>query len=129
MAMFNKEGIQFTYRVEIDRDPNTDPIYTHSFPVLVGNTVQERWTTKVRQIKTLTRMLQGVQLKRNQDYMIDFNDQTQKYEYWFRDGPTAMMFQLMCGHLKQTLNPQGLKFDIECPHCQATFPTEDIKWV
>lgn len=129
MTMFNKQGTEFNFKVEIDRDPTINPTYSHPFPVLVGNTVQERWSTKVRPIKTLTRMLQGVQLKRNQDYMIDFNIKTDKYEYWFRDGPTAMMFQLMCGHLKQNVSQPGHKFDIECPHCQATFPTEDIKWV
>ena len=129
MTMFNKQGTEFTFKVEIDRDPNTDPTYTHSFPVLVGVEVKKRWSTKVRPIKSLTHMLQGVQLKRNQDYMIDFNTKTDKYEYWFRDGPTALMFQLMCGHLRQITSPPGMKFDVECPCCKATFPTEDIKWV
>lgn len=128
MTMFNQQGKEFTYKVEIDRDPKIDPTYTHPFPVMIGNKIQERWSTKVRPIKSLTRVLQGVQLKRNKDYMIDFNTKTQKYEYWFEDGQTAMMFSLMAGHMKQLLAPPGQIFNIECPHCRQQFSRQDIIW-
>ena len=129
MSLFNKEGKEFAVMVAVDKDPNQDPTYSHKFPTMVGNKVVERWSTKVRPIKSLTAFLQGCQLKRNKDYMIDYNPKTKKYEYWFDDGQNAFMFSLMCGTMKQTLAGSGHKFDIQCPHCAGIIDSHDISWV
>ena len=129
MSLFNKEGKEFSTMVAVDRDPNQDPTYRHKFPTMVGNKVVERWSQKVRPIKSLTRFLQGCQLKRNQDCMIDFNAKTNKYEYWFDDGQNALMFSLMCGHMTQTLAGSGHKFAVECDQCKNIMYPEQITWV
>ena len=129
MSIFNKTGTEFTHLVCVARDPATDPTYSHKFPTLVGNKVVERWSTKVRPIKSLTHALQGVRLKRYQDYMIDFNPRTQQYEYWFLDGAMATLFALVCGTMLQTVAATGNQFAIECPHCAGHFATQDIKWI
>jgi hypothetical protein len=129
MSLFNKEGKEFNTMVAVDRDPKQDPTYRHKFPTMVGNKVVERWSQKVRPIKSLTRFLQGCQLKRNQNYMIDFNAKTDKYEYWFDDAQNALMFGLMCGSMKQTLAGSGQKFDIVCPHCAGIIDSHNIHWV
>jgi hypothetical protein len=129
MTIFNKHGVEFKHLVKIPKDPNSPATYTHSFPVQVGNRIEERWSTKVRPIKDLTRILQGCQLKRNQDYMIDYNEGTQMYEYWFLDPRNQLMFAMASSNLKQTTIVNGHKFDIECPHCQTHFATTQIKWV
>ena len=129
MSIFNKEGIEFTYPVYIDRDVNTDPTYSHKFPAIDNKgRVVERWAKKVRPIKDLTNLLRGVRLLKNRDYMVDYNKSTQKYEYWFLEGQMATLFTLACGSLKQGYTPQGHQFDVGCPHCNATFPTKDIIW-
>ena len=85
MSQFNKEGLEFTHLVSIDRDPNQDTTYSHKFPTydFAKHKIVERWSTKVKPIKSLTESLRGIRLKRNKDYMVDYNNQTQKYEYWF----------------------------------------------
>jgi len=128
MSLFNKTGTEFTHLVCIDRDPNIEPTYSHKFPTRVGQMIVERWSTKVRPIRSLTRILQGVNLKRNQDYMIDYNPKTQQYEYWFQDAKMATLFALVCSTMQQTVSLPGNQFDIECPHCQGQFSTRDIKW-
>lgn len=127
-SMFNKQGTEFTHLVTVARDPNGPPAtYTHSFPVLgKGGRVEERWSTKVRPIKDMTRVLSGARLKRNQDYMVDYNGK--EYEYWFLDAKWAMMFQIAASGLTQTLVSKNHKFDIECPHCHNNFTTEQIIW-
>lgn len=129
MSLFNKQGIEFTHLVCVDRDPQTEPTYSHSFPTLVGTQVVERWSTKVRPIKSLTNALRGVRLMRDKDYMIDYNAKTQQYEYWFLEGAMATLFALVCGTMKQTVSAPGHKFDIECPHCHQAFTQEQIIWI
>jgi len=130
MSLFNKEGKEFSTMVAVDRDPTQAPTYRHKFPTMVGNKVVERWSQKVRPIKSLTAFLQGAQLKRNKDYMVDFNVKTDKYEYWFDDGQNALMFGLMCGHMKQRLSGgTGDHFDIQCPHCSGTIDSHNITWI
>lgn len=131
MSIFNKQGVEFKHPVRIPRDPNgPPPTYSHSFPVIgKRGKVEERWSTKVRPIKDMTRILQGCQLKRNQDYMIEYNEATQMFEYWFLDPRNQTMFAIAASNLKQTVASQGPKFDIECPHCQGHFGTHQIKWV
>lgn len=130
MSIFNKQGVEFKHPVSIPRDPNIPPTYSHSFPVIgKGGKVEERWSTKVRPIKDMTRILQGCQLKRNHDYMIEYNEATGMFEYWFLDARNQTMFAIAASNLKQTVASQGPKFDIECPHCQGHFGTHQIKWV
>ena len=126
MSIFNKAGKEFTELVTIPPQPGQPTTYTHKFPVKVGNTVEERWSTKVRPIRDLTNILRGCQLKRNQDYMVNFNGK--EYEYWFENSKHALMFQIAASTLKQTVSPKGDKFDIECPHCQKVFATDQITW-
>ena len=128
MSIFNKTGTEFTHLVCVARDPTVDPTYSHKFPTLVGTKVVERWSTKVRPIKSLTAALHGVRLKRNHDYMVDFNAKTQQYEYWFLDPAMATLFALVCSTCLQTLSASGHSFKIECPHCAGHFATQDIKW-
>lgn len=129
MSRFNKYGTEFTHLVCVNRDPNINPTYSHKFPTLVGVKVVERWSTKVRPIKSLTQALQGVRLKRNQDYMIDFNPKTDQYEYWFLDPAMATLFALVCGTMLQKLNGNNHNFNIECPHCQGHITQNQIKWI
>ena len=130
MSKFNKDGLEFKNLVSVDRDPNQDPTYTHKYPARLPNgQVDERWSTKVRPLKPLTHYLQGMSLRRFKDYIVDFNPVTDKYEYWFVDPKVQLMFALACGHLLQGFQAPGQTFDVECPHCQQTFPRQDIKWV
>ena len=128
MSIFNKHGVEFTHLVCVDRDPNVNPTYSHKFPTMVGVKVVERWSTKVRPIKSLTNALQGVSLKRYRDYMIDYNPKTEQYEYWFLDSQMATLFALVCSTMLQTVSASGHRFDIECPHCHTTFDTKNITW-
>jgi hypothetical protein len=130
MSIFNKHGIEFKHPVQVPLDPNgPPPTYTHSFPVIgKRGKVEERWSTKVRPIKDLTRILQGCRLKRNQDYMIEYNEATQMYEYWFLDPRNQLMFAIAASTVKQSHAAQGPKFDIQCPHCLNQFATKDITW-
>lgn len=131
MSKFNKDGIEFKHLVQIAKDPNgPPPTYSHSFPV-VGKRgkVEERWSTKVRPIKDMTRILQGNKLRRHHDYVIDYNEATQLYEYWFLDSRHAMLFQIAAGNLTQSLSAPQNHFSLECPHCQGVIQTKDFKWV
>jgi hypothetical protein len=128
MSLFNKEGKEFKNMISINKDPNVDPTYSYAFPVPKGNKIEMRFAKKIRPIQSLTRMLQGCRLKRNQDYMIDFNDNTDKYEYYFADGRHATMFALMCSTMTQPIKGPGHKFNIQCPHCNQQFGTKDIIW-
>lgn len=127
MSIFNKQGVEFTHLVTIPPSPNQSPTYSHKFPVRVGNRVEERWSTKVKPIKDLTNILKGCALKRNQDYMVEFTKGL--YHYWFLDKRHAFMFQIASSNFTQSVAPKGHKFDIQCPHCQTQFATEQIVWV
>ena len=130
MSMFNKQGKEFTNLATVQRDPNTEPTFKYKFPTLVGAKVVERWAKKVRPIKDLTHLLRGCQLKRNQDYMVDYNDATGLYEYWFENAGHCLMFQIASSSVLQAHRTgSGHRFDIECPHCQKAFPTTQITWV
>ena len=130
MSMFNKEGKEFTHLATVQPDPKTPTTYSHKFPTLVGTKVVERWSTKVRPIKDLTYLLRGCRLKRNQDYMVDYNSKTNLYEYWFDNSANCLMFILASSTVLQSrrVGP-GHKFDIECPHCANHIPPSDIKWI
>jgi hypothetical protein len=128
MSLFNKEGKEFSTMVAVDRDPTVDPTYRHKFvhwETMRRPFAGPRCCAQVRPIKSVTRFLQGCQLKRNQDYMIDFNARTDKYEYWFDDAQNAMMFGLMCGSMTQPLAGIG---DIQCPHCAGVIDSHSIHW-
>jgi len=129
MAIFNKKGDEFKHLVTVPKDPNTEPTYTHPFPVAVApNRVEERWSTKVRPIKDLTKCLQGYNLKRNIDYMVDYNAVSRQYEYWFMNDDDAFWFKLTAGHMTQSFAPKGPVFQIECPCCNQVFDKKDIIW-
>jgi len=129
MAIYNKQGDKFEHKVVIPKDPNTDPTYSHTFPVQVGNRVEERWTSKVRPIKDMTRVLQANHLKRNIDYMVDYNGINKEYEYWFKDDVEASMFKLISAGVVQKLGLPGAKFKIKCPCCGDIFSKSEIEWV
>jgi hypothetical protein len=127
MSMFNKKGVEFTNLVKVPLDPNSPPpTYSHKFPVVVGNKVTERWSTKVRPMKDMTRLLSGCKLKRNIDYMVGFNGKD--YEYWFHNSNHALMFAIITSGMIQSFSTSKRKFDIMCPHCNTPFPTEKITW-
>ena len=65
--LYNKHGKQFSHKVSIARDPNLDPVFRYMFPVKRGNIVEKKWASKIRPIKSLTKQLQGLNLKRNID--------------------------------------------------------------
>lgn len=130
MAIFNKQGVQFSYLVSLPRDPNVDPTYSHKFPArLPSGKVVERWARKVRPIKDMTRILQGNNLKRNIDYMIEYNGINEHYEYWFKDAMDAATFKLSSVGVAQKLSLPGYNFKIECPCCKQTFERTEIKWI
>ena len=125
--MFNKKGVEFTNLVTIPRDPNgPPPTYSHKFPVVVGNKVKERWSTKVRPMKDMTRLLNGCKLKRNIDYMVAYNGKD--YEYWFNNANHSLMFAIITSGMKQSISVPNHKFNVVCPHCSTQFPTEEITW-
>ena len=127
MSIFNKQGDEFTHMVNVPRDPNTNPTYSHTFPVKVGNHVEERWATKVRPIADMTKVLGGSGLKRYKDYMVDFNKG--QYEYWFKESLDAAMFKLASCGVLQRMGMPGAKFKIKCPCCSSVFDKTDIEWV
>jgi len=130
MTMFNKQGKEFTHLATVQPDPNTPTTYSHKFPTIVGNRVVERWSTKVRPIKDLTYLLRGCQLKRNEDYMVDYNARTGLYEYWFENSAHRLMFALASSSVLQSRRMgSGHQFDIECPHCQGQISGSAIKWI
>ena len=130
MSMFNKQGKEFANLATVQPDPNTPTTYSHKFPTLVGNKVVERWSTKVRPIKDLTHLLRGCQLKRNQDYMVDYNAKTGMYEYWFERSSHCLMFQIASASVLQSRSMgNGHQFNIECPHCAKHIHSHNIKWV
>jgi hypothetical protein len=126
--MFNKNGDEFTHLVTVAKDPSVDPTYSYKFPARQQNgTIKELWAQKIRPIKDLTTLLRGVQLKRNVDYMLEYNHG--RYEYWFKEAKHATLFSLIVPQTGQSLASGGQQFDVECPHCANTFPTSQIKWV
>lgn len=128
MSIFNKHGVEFTYLVKIPRDPNTIPTYRHPFPALNHKQIIEiRYSTKVRPIKDLTRLLNGAKLKKYVDYMIDYNNGF--YEYWFLTPQHQLFFSIITSGMTQSVHQPNTQFDILCPHCANTFPTQDITWV
>ncbi len=120
-AIYNKKGTKFSHCIRVPKDPNMDATYSFKFPVLVGVTVEERWGTKVRPIKSLTTYLQGCSLKRYHDYMVQYSPTTKHYEYWFREAKYATLFSIRCATMQQSVRGKGYPFKIECPHCQQTF--------
>lgn len=129
MAVFNKKGDKFDHVVTVPRDPNVSPTYSHKFPVRVGNIVEERWASKIRPIKDMTRVLQANHLKRNIDYMVDYNGVKQEYEYWFKDDVEAAMFKIASANMCQKLQLPGAKFKVKCPCCKKTYNKSQIEWV
>lgn len=131
MSMFNKQGKEFTYLATVAPDPNSPTTYSHKFPTVGANgKVVERWSTKVRPIKDLTHLLRGCRLKRNEDYMVDYNAKTGLYEYWFEHSKHCLMFQLASSQVLQSRRQgSGQQFNIECPHCAKHIHPHDITWV
>lgn len=126
---FNKQGKEFKYCVSIDRDPNVDPTYSHKFPTMgPKGIIVERWSTKVRPIKSMTTLLHGMNLRRNEDYMIEYCGLTQKYDYYFFDQGHATWFSLVCSGMKQLIQKPNQQFNIVCPHCKNDFPTRNMSW-
>jgi len=129
MSIFNKQGVEFTNPVCVPVDPNFEPTYSYRFPTLVGQKVVEKWARKVRPIRDLTGVLRGCNLKRYQDYMVEYGDvKAGHYTYWFLDSRHATMFALIVSTMKQTTNPKNPKFDICCPNCNTTFNPDLITW-
>jgi L-rhamnose mutarotase len=127
MSIFNKQGDEFTHVVYVPRDPNTSPTYSHTFPVKVGNHVEDRWATKVRPIADMTKVLGATGLKRYKDYMVQFENR--QYEYWFKEDVDAAMFKLSSAGVVQKMGLPGAKFKIKCPCCSAIYDKTDIEWV
>ena len=129
MSIFNKVGTEFKYLVKIPVDPKVDPTYTHPFPVLntKKNIVETRWSTKVRPIKDLTTLLRGAKLKRYIDYMVDYK--LGHYEYWFLTPQNQLFFSIITSGMTQSVQQIGNTFDVLCPHCNNTFPSNQITWV
>ena len=128
MSMFNKEGKEFKHLVTVAKAKGVEPTFSYKFPVLVGGAVEERWAKKVRPIKTLTSYLRGVNLKLRQDYMVDFNDKTGLYEYWFDNKGNAMIFALTVSHMQQQTAGKGYPFRICCPKCNHKIQRQEIEW-
>ena len=127
MSIFNKQGDEFEHLVTVPKDPNTKHTYSHTFPVRVGNHVEERWSTKVRPITDMTKVLGGSGLRRYKDYLVEFNNG--RYEYWFKEPLDAAMFKLASCGVLQRMGLPGAKFNIKCPCCSSIFKQTDIEWV
>ena len=120
-AIYNTSGTKFSHCVRVPKDPKMDATYSFKFPVLTHKGVETRWGTKVRPIKSLTTYLQGCSLKRYQDYMVQYDNLSKHYEYWFKDPRMALLFSLRCSYMKQKTAGKGYPFKIECPNCQHQF--------
>ena len=130
MSVFNKKGVEFGHPVCIQSDPTVDPTYSYKFPTIKNGQIVELWASKVRPIKDLTGLLRGCHLRRYEDYMVEYGDvKPGFYTYWFKAGATATMFGLITSTMKQGRQSPGPKFNIQCPHCQQPFNTDDITWV
>ena len=128
MAIFNKQGDEFEHLVRIDCPKNHRPTYTHKFPVVVGTHVEDRWSTKVRPIKSMTNYLKGCELKRYTDYMVQFNKFTNKFEYWFKEGQYATLFALRVSGMKQEYGTKKPALYACCSNCGHTVPRHEIEW-
>ena len=128
MAIYNKKGTEFTHLVEVDKPKGHSPTYTHSFPVAVGNRVEERWSTKARPIKSMTRYLQGCALKRYQDYMVEYSPSKAKFQYWFVQGKHATLFQLAVSSLEQEYATAKPRLTAKCPSCNHRMNSWEIEW-
>ena len=128
MSVFNKQGDEFANLVEVVRPKDHTPTYSHSFPVAVGNRVEERWSTKARPIKSMTKYLQGCALKRYKDYMVDYNPRSSKFEYWFKESKYALLFQLAVSNLEQEYTDQKPRLTAVCPSCNHKMNSWDIDW-
>jgi|DEB0MinimDraft_10_1074344.scaffolds.fasta_scaffold131433_1 hypothetical protein len=129
MTVFNKQGTEFTHRVGVDCPSTHTPTYTHSFPVAVApGVVEERWSTKARPLKSMTKYLQGCDLKRNKDYMVEFNPRTNQFDYWFLEGKYATLFGLMVANKTQEYKLPNQRLHARCPHCAGKFESYEIEW-
>jgi len=128
IGVHNKEGQLFDLRVNVPKDPNTTPTYSYKFPSMVGTKLVEKWACKVRPPKDLTRYLSGCNLKRYKDYIVEYNQQSQNYEYWFQDPHYQLMFSLAVAGMKQSTTSKGYPFKIVCPCCNTTIKNEEIEW-
>lgn len=128
MTRYLKDGTPLPYKVEVEPDGKTQPLYSHSYPKLNGTKVIKGWTTKVRPIKDLTKFLQGCNLKKNEHYIVGYDKIAKMYQYWFVNDNDAMLFKLRCGHLKQTLTEEGPKFKTQCTNCGHITERKDINW-
>lgn len=126
--LFNKSGRKFEHKVSIQRDPNVEPTFSYTFPVKRGTKVDMLWARKVRPIKSLTRQLQGLNLKRNVDYMIEYNALTETYDYYFHDAKHQTIFALVNLGTSQPLknNPHIM---VECPVCLTKMEKHDLRYV
>lgn len=128
--IYNKQGTRFGELVEIpyDEDSKTPPTYSHKFPVALPNgVVDERWSTKARPIKDLTHLLQGMKLRRYEDYMIDYDGVKKVYQYYFRDPKHALVFNLTASNIKQTV-ADSKQLKIVCEACGNHIDNHNIKW-
>ena len=114
---------QFKNKVEVTSPDWHEPTYTHPFPVLIGNTVETRWSTKLRPIKSLTGFLQSMKLHKNKHYIVEYNKAKGVFVYSFRKGKFATIFALAVGHLAQQPNKE---IKVVCPGCGGKFHTYDL---
>jgi hypothetical protein len=76
----------------------------------------------------MTRYLQGCALKRFQDYMVEYNKETGKFDYWFKEGKHATLFALAVGTMAQEVRAPNVPLTACCPACGHKMQRWEIKW-
>lgn len=128
MAVFNKQGDKFEHLVKIDCPKDHSPTYSYKFPTVVGTKVINRWACKVRPIKSMTKYLQGCELKRYIDYIVDFDNKTNQFQYWFKEGQYATLFALRVSGMQQEYGTKKPQLHACCSNCGHTVPRHEIEW-
>ena len=129
MSLFNKQGKEFAHSVAVSRPQGHTPTYTHSFPVAVApGVVEERWSTKVKPIKSMTRYLKGCDLKRYQDYMVEYSVKQDAFLYWFAEAKYATLFQLAVSNMEQEYAGTKPRLTAVCPCCKHRMNSWEIEW-
>lgn len=129
MTRFNRQGHECAHPVRVPRDPTVQPTFSHPFPVRTARGIEERWAHRVRPIPDMTRILSGARLRRDQDYLIEYDAPAGEYIYWFRDSRWALMFQLAAvGRTCLPRQPQQA-IHVRCPECDHQFHPGTGDWV
>lgn len=109
----------FPHPVSIKIDSNSDLTYSHPFPVMVGNRVQERWSKKTHPVKPVSAALRSMRIMRYKDYQLGHDAKSHSVVYHFADSRHAMMCALIAQQTGYHTYTDRVKHN--CPQCGHNF--------